>query len=137
MDTQKTPHSTQTVLGQSVTISFESGRMVTMNLRQIRVREFAEAMPILGNEAALIEMALGVARGSLLADADPITPESYDALAEAFHALNRPFFAYCTRQSRLVSQVQGKTLERALTAALERSLSNSAVGSSGSPSPVT
>ena len=135
MNSSTKPSPTETVLGRRITITKESGATVDLTLRAFRVREFNELMPLLGNEPALIEKALDVSRGALVDGADPILPESYEALAECFHQLNQPFFAYCTRQSRLMSQVQGKTLERALTTALERTLSSSGAGSSGLPSP--
>lgn len=132
-------NTTATVLGRPVVLTKESGQQVTLTLRAFKVREFNELLPLLGNEVALIEHALGVQRGSLADGDDPIRPDSYDGLAGQFRELNRPFFSYCTRQTQLLNQVQGKTaeraMERALATALERSLSSSAAGSSAPPLP--
>ncbi len=131
--------TTATVLGQPVVLTKESGRQATLTLRAFKVREFNDLLALLGNEVALIEHALGVQRGALADGDDPIHPDSYDELAGKFRELNRPFFGYCTRQTQLLNQVQGRTaeraMERALTAALERNLSSSAAGSSAPPSP--
>jgi hypothetical protein len=132
-------NTTATVLGLPFLLTKESGLQVTLTLRAFKVREFNELLPLLGNEVALIETALNVQRGSLAGGDDPIHPDSYDELAGKFRELNRPFFSYCTRQTQLLNQVQGKTaeraMERALTAALERNLSSSGAGSSAPPSP--
>jgi hypothetical protein len=132
-------NTTATVLGLPFLLTKESGLQATLTLRAFKVREFNELLPLLGNEVALIEHALGVQRGSLAEGDDPVSPESYDELAGKFRELNRPFFSYCTRQTQLLNQVQGKTaeraMERALTAALERNLSSSGAGSSAPPLP--
>lgn len=136
MNSGKPANTTATVLGQPMTIVFESGRTAMMTMRPFKVREFNELLPLLGQEPALIEKALGVIRGSLVETEDPVHPDCYDILAEQFRSLNRPFFAYCTRQTTLMNQVQGKTLERALTLALEQRLSSLGDGSFGSrPTP--
>lgn len=131
---QQLVNPTPTVVGEGISITFESGRQTTVVLRPIPVREFPALLPLLGQESTLIERSLGMAAGALTDGSDPITPDSYDHLAGKFREINLPFFNYCTRQTNLANQVQGKTVERALAAAIEKNLLSLVGGLSGSPS---
>lgn len=127
-DAPTQPSITAAVLGRTVTIVRESGTIGHGTLRAFRVREFPGLIPLLAHEERLIERSLGVAEGNLVEGNDPITPDSYDALARAFHEINAPFFNACARKVGIFQMVNGPAVQQAMADAMRKGPSNSASG---------